>query len=113
MNKDNAATATAATSENSKAKEHAISVSAGSAQKVLDLACAVFQHQDSKKGQHDSVILGFRLIPAIPTTTAMGMLHANHEPFYMTYLEQICLKKDSQTLMNIEENVLRGFSCPK
>ena len=39
MNKDNA---TAATSENSKAKECAINVSAGGAQKVLDLASAVF-----------------------------------------------------------------------
>ena len=36
-----------------------------------------------------------------------------HEPFYMAYLEQIRLKKDSQMLTNIEENVLHGFSCPK
>ena len=122
MNKDNAA---AAASDNSKVKDRAINVSAGGAQKVLDLAGAVFRHKDSKKGQHDSLcyhmenILGFK-VQWPDTSNTRYHSHGDaackflvHEPLYIAYLEQICLKKDSRTLTNIEENVLRGFSCPK
>jgi hypothetical protein len=52
MNKDNAA---AASGGSSSAKQHVIQVSTGGAQKVLELAGAVFQHKDNKKGQQDSL----------------------------------------------------------
>lgn len=126
MNKDNAAAAADATaSDNSKAKERIVNISARGAQKVLDLAGAVFRHKDSKKGQHNSLLyhmeseLGFR-IQWPDTSNTRYHSHGDaaseflvHEQLYIAYLEQVRLKKDSRTLTNIEENVLRGFSCPK
>ncbi|KAG2742424.1 hypothetical protein P692DRAFT_201809737, partial [Suillus brevipes Sb2] len=64
MNKDNVAASSAGSST---AKQHAIQVSTGGAQKVLELAGAVFRHKDDKKGQQDSlcyyfeVELGYRI----------------------------------------------------
>ncbi|KAG1769493.1 hypothetical protein EV702DRAFT_1202900 [Suillus placidus] len=52
MNKDNVAASSAGSST---PKQRAIQVSIGGAQKVLELAGAVFWHKDDKKGQQDSL----------------------------------------------------------
>ena len=122
MNKDNSA---AAAGGASSAKERAISVSIGGAQKVLDLAGAVFRHKDDKKGQQDSLHynmeaeLGF-VVQWPDTSNTRYHSHGDaaceflvHAPCYITYLELMRLKKDNRTLTNIEENVLRGFTCTK
>lgn len=126
MNKDNAAvTAMPSSGESSKAKERAVQVSTGGGQKVLDLAGAVFRHKDDKHGQQDSIHyyleaeLGFR-IQWPDTSNTRYHSHGDaaceflvHESSFLSYLEIMKVKKDSRTLTNIEENVYRGFSCPK
>ncbi|KAG2133325.1 hypothetical protein DEU56DRAFT_739092 [Suillus clintonianus] len=122
MNKDNVAASSAGSST---AKQRAIQVSTGGAQKVLELAGAVFRHKDDKKGQQDSlryyfeVELGYR-IQWPDTSNTRYHSHGDaaceylvNDTLYLTFLELVPLKKESRTSTNIEYNVYRGFTCLK
>ncbi|KAG1851408.1 hypothetical protein F4604DRAFT_1934096 [Suillus subluteus] len=106
------------------AKQHAIQVSPGGAQKVLELAGAVFRHKDDK-GQQDSlhyyfeVELGYR-IQWPDTSNTRYHSHSDaaceylvNDTLYLTFLELVPLKKESQTSTNIEYNVYWNFMCLK
>lgn len=122
MNKDNTANAALGSS---KGKERAVTMSTGGAQKVLDLAGSVFRNKDDKRGQQDSFRYYFEAelgnsVQWPDTSNTRYHSHGDaaceflvHEPLYITYLEVMKSKKESRTLTNIEENVLRGFSCTK
>ncbi|KAG2031188.1 hypothetical protein BDR03DRAFT_936433 [Suillus americanus] len=101
MNKDNIAASSAGSST---AKQRAIQVLTGGAQKVLELVGAVFRHKDDKKGQQDSlryyfeVELGYRIQwPDISNI------------WYHSHSDAAC----DWTSTNIKYNVYWGFMCLK
>ncbi|KIJ63694.1 hypothetical protein HYDPIDRAFT_168196 [Hydnomerulius pinastri MD-312] len=122
MNQDNTAAASGGSSD---ARSHAIQISGQGAVKALNLTGALFCNKDDKKGQQDALqyyleaLLGyFSLWPDMSNTRYQS--HCNtasewlvHHSLYITYLEILMHRKDSQTFTNMEWNVYNTLLCPK
>ncbi|KAI0073103.1 hypothetical protein K474DRAFT_1650010 [Panus rudis PR-1116 ss-1] len=117
MNKDNAAAA----SLGADAKKRAEEASSGGGTKIVQLAGALFNHKDDKKGHQDSWRfyaedkLGYRInfpdasnIRFQSHTTGAGELLVNRE-LYINFLDVAAHRKDSPGLNHMEANVLAAL----
>ncbi|KAI0070580.1 hypothetical protein K474DRAFT_1608449, partial [Panus rudis PR-1116 ss-1] len=118
MNRDNAATATLGSDA---ARKRAEDLSSGGGTKVVQLAGALFNHKDDKKGHQDSWRfhaedkLGYRInfpdssnIRFQSHTMGAGELIVNRQ-IYLDFLDIVAYKKDSPGLNHMEANVLAAL----
>lgn len=123
-NKDNAAILQAAAqgqSVGADAVEHANAVTSGGAVKLCELAGALLNHKDNKKGYHDAfrdyakLILGLTFtFPDTSNTRFGSYLDAAAElisklNFYLKFIEHIRNCKEKRNLNNVETNVKRAL----
>lgn len=124
-NKDNAAVLNAAALDptaDTVNTERASNVSVGGAIKLVELAGALLNHKDDKKGHHDAfrdyakLKLGLTFtFPDTSNTRFSSYLEAASEltarsKFYLNYIEHARNRKEKQTHSNIEVNFKNGMS---
>ncbi|GJE89766.1 hypothetical protein PsYK624_058730 [Phanerochaete sordida] len=123
-NRDNRAVvelADASLAETSPAERRAALVSSGGAVKLASLAGSIFNHKDSKKGQHDTYLYHFLQLtgrtltfPDTSNTRYQSYCLASaelltHRLIYIQFLELVRDKKDARNFNNMEANVYQGL----
>ena len=118
MNKDNAA---AASGGSSAAKTRAGDVSQGGGVKAANLAGALFNHKDDKKGQQDTLriffesVIGYMIcFPDTSNTRYQSHCEAAavlvvYLPLFLEFLELVRNKKETGTFNHMEQNVYKAL----
>ena len=118
MNKDNAA---AASGGSSAAQKRAGDVSQGGGVKAANLAGALFNHKDDKKGQQDTVriffesVIGYMIrFPDTSNTRYQSHCEAAavllvYLPLFVEFLELVRDKKETGTFNHMEQNVYKAL----
>jgi hypothetical protein len=118
MNKDNAA---AASGGSSAAKKRAGDVSQGGGVKAANLAGALFNHKDDKKGQQDTLriffesVIGYMIrFPDTSNTRYQSHCEAAavllvYLPLFLEFLELVRNKKETGTFNHMEQNVYKAL----
>ncbi|KAI0683922.1 hypothetical protein C8T65DRAFT_749159 [Cerioporus squamosus] len=116
--------ASAAVDELTPAELRALESSMRGGMKLTSLAGALFNHQDDKRGYHDTYVFYFQQIVGHPlrfpdTSNTRYQSHCaaaaellTHLPHYIRFLELVRDKKTKPGFTNLEENVYRGLHDP-
>ena len=113
----NKANATAANAGPGPAQYQAVDASQSGGVKLTNLAGAVFNHKDDKKGQQDTLRFFFKakigyMMSFPDTSNTCYQLHCKaaavlllYLPLFIKFLELVCDKKDSRSFNHMEFNV--------